>query len=139
MAYQHSTRAVRVLRVYCPIAAETLVALATGQAAAIDRDATLAAILGIVRGDNPLGDFAPYRSVVELAPGWELFTPGADARPALGEAGRASASPTAILTIYIPADAPEAAVSSAVDAIVAAHPWEVPVIELTEARLVVRS
>ncbi|MXP09022.1 hypothetical protein [Pseudoblastomonas halimionae] len=59
-----------------------------------------------------------------------------DASPTLGEAGAASVSPTAVLTIYIPSEAPQDKVTRAIDAILAAHPWEVPVIEVSETRLV---
>lgn len=138
MTIKHSTRAVRVLRIYCPIDRKTSVLLMSGELSSIDRTSALGAILEIVRGDNPLGDFGLYKSVVELSSGWEMFTPGADAQPALGAAGRTEASPTAILTVYIPADAADDAVSSAIDAIMAAHPWEVPVIELGETLLLTR-
>jgi hypothetical protein len=135
---KHSTRAVRTLRIYCPIDRETLAGLMAGRAAVIEQDRVLGPMLDIVRGDTLLGDFGTYTAVVELAPGWELFTPGPAARPALGEAGASTVSPTAILTLHIPGDADEAAVARAIDAILGAHPWEVPVIELGETRLVVR-
>ena len=139
MRTRHVTRAAKVLRVYCPIDSDTLNLLMIGQVSSIDKDGTLATILSIVREDNPLGDFGKYKSVVELAPGWELFTPDAAARPTLGQPGTAAVSPTAILTIYIPEDGSVDAVSCAIDAIVEAHPWEVPVIEITETLLVTRA
>lgn len=96
-------------------------------------------MLAIVQDHGVLGDFGSYRSVVELATGWELFTPGPDAKPALGMAETSTASPTAILTLHIPSDTAEDAVSAALSAIVAAHPWEVPVIEITPSSLVTRA
>ena len=130
-------RRVRRLRVFCPVAADTLSRLMTG--AAVEDDPALGAMLAIVRGDNPLGDFGLYRGVVELQPGWESFMPTGEARPTVGAAGERSLSPTVILTIHIPYDASEAEVNRALDAIIAAHPWEVPVIEIDEVQLLVRA
>ncbi|MCJ2182957.1 hypothetical protein MTR62_09665 [Novosphingobium sp. 1949] len=138
MLKKHATRPVSALKVYCPIDAATQALLARGAVMSIDPDCALARLIAFVRDENPLGDFGPYQSVMELATGLELFTPGAAARPTLGEAGAEAVSATAIVTIYIPADAPQAAVSAAIDEIVALHPWEVPVIELVETRLVTR-
>jgi hypothetical protein len=129
-------RRVRRLRVYCPVSADTLARLLAGQT--VEDDRALGAMLAIMRGANPLGDFGLYRGVVELHPGWEAFEPTAGAAPTLGQAGERSLSPTVILTIHIPHDAPEAAVNAALDAIMAAHPWEVPVVELDETQLLMR-
>lgn len=134
----HSLRPARALRIYCPVAAATLHALVAGDLATVERDPVLAAMLAIVRAENPLGDFGLYRAVVSLAPGWELFVPAPDARPTLGAADTPTASPTVILTLYLPADAPQTAVAAAVDAVVAAHPWETPVIEFADVQLVTR-
>ncbi|MDE0879146.1 MAG: hypothetical protein OSB00_10860 [Sphingomonas bacterium] len=130
---------VRIVRIYCPVAIETLVAMTTRDTAALERDPTLAAMLAIIRDDNPIGDFGPYRSVVEMTPGWEMFTPGADARPTLGEADQGQLSPTAILTVHIAAGVPDEIFGDILDSFLAAHPWEVPVIELFHAELLTRS
>lgn len=130
-------RKVQRLRIYCPVAASTLSRLMAGES--VEDDPALSAMLAIVRGDNPLGDFGLYRGVVELHPGWENFEPTAGATPTLGAAGARSLSPTVILTIHIPDDAPQQAVDQTLDAIMAAHPWEVPVIELDETRLLIRA
>lgn len=113
--------------------------VAAGDFAAIAPDCALARIIAIVREDGPLGDFGIYRSVIELAAGWELFTPGADASPTLGSAEAHTASPTAILTLYIPQGSADEAVSCAISAIMDAHPWEVPVIEMTATSLLMRA
>ncbi|WP_223805156.1 hypothetical protein [Tsuneonella flava] len=139
MPAHHATRAVTALKIHCPLDDDTLALLMRGQVEEIHPDCALARVIAVVRGDNPLGDFGLYQSVIELGAGWELFTPGAAARPALGDAGANTVSPTAILTVYIPADAVEGAVSAAIDAIVAAHPWEVPVIEIASTALVTRA
>ena len=85
-----------------------------------------------------LGDFGVYQSVMELAPGWEVFTPSADATPTLGSAGATTTSPTVILKTYVAAEADRETVDAALAAIMAAHPWETPVVELTDATLPTR-
>lgn len=135
----YRSRAVLALRIHCPIADATYRALTAGDASAIERDPVAARLLAIVRDDSPLGDFGLYRAVVELAPGWEIFRPGADAQPTLGSADADTASPTAILTLYIPEDAPVERRDAAIAAILAAHPWEIPVVELTPTRLLLRA
>ena len=93
-------RAATCVRVFVPVTEAALAAMLAGQADAAEADPVLAAILRIVRADNPLGDFGLYSGVAEMAPGWESFRPAAGARPALGAAGETALSPTAILTIH---------------------------------------
>lgn len=106
-----------------------------GDDGALERDPAASAILAVIRDDNPLGDFGLYKGVCEIAPGWESFLPGADASPTLGTSGARSLSPTAILTTYADADAD---LAPALAALMAAHRWEVPVIELSDVELLVR-
>jgi len=138
MALPRSTRPVRVIRLYWPVSVETIVAMTTGDGDAVARDPALVAMFAIVRADNALGDFGVYRSVVELAPGWEFFTPAAGARPTLGTADTGQASPTVIVTLHVPADVRDDVFDQLLDQLIAAHPWEVPVIELTAAALLLR-
>nr|WP_221236642.1 hypothetical protein [Novosphingobium taihuense] len=112
-----------------------MAALIAGDQATLERDATAAAILAVIRAENPLGDFDLYKGVCEIAPGWESFQPGAAARPTLGTSGERSLSPTAILTTYADAGAD---ISESLAALMDVHPWEVPVIELSEVDLLVR-
>ena len=130
-----SFRPALMLRVHVPVEAETCRAVAQGDGAAVDRDPALAAMLAAIRADPLLGDFGLYRGVVEISAGLESFMPTDAARPVSGTAGDVSVSPTVILTTYIADDAEEGAVEAALDRIVAAHPWEMPVIELTATRL----
>ena len=123
------------VKIHCPIQPETLAAMLAGDNSALERDPTASSILAVIRDDNPLGDFGLYKGVCEIAPGWEGFLPGADASPTLGTAGTRSLSPTAILTTYADADAD---LAQALAALIAAHPWEVPVIELSDVELLVR-
>lgn len=128
-------RRATVVQVHCPVAPETLAAMLSGDGEALERDPVSAAILGIIRADNALGDFGLYHGVAEIGLGWESFTPSAHAAPALGAAGTTALSPTVVLKTYAPADAD---IDGALAALMAAHPWEVPVIELTEAELLLR-
>ncbi|MCT8001276.1 hypothetical protein NZL82_05220 [Sphingomonas sanguinis] len=121
-------RWVRDIRVYCPVAPATLAALMAGEPGAVERDETAAALLAILR-TPPLGDFGRYREVVELSLGYEGFRPGEGAVPALGAVGQASWSPTVILTAMFDA---EADVDALADRLLAAHPWDVPVIAVSE-------
>ena len=139
MNSKHTMRAARVLKIHCPIDIKSMQQISAGQIAQIDPECALAKILNLVgEGGSPLGDFGIYKSVVELSAGWEMFTPDSSSRPTLGQAGLRTVSPTAILTVYMAADSPADAVSGAIDAILVAHPWEVPVIELSETSLIVR-
>ncbi|MFV0922647.1 hypothetical protein ACR720_04055 [Sphingomonas parapaucimobilis] len=129
------TRWVRDIRVYCPVAPATLAALVAGNPAAVEDDSTAATLLAILR-TAPLGDFGRYREVVELALGYEGFRPGEDAVPTLGAVGEASWSPTVIITAMYDAAAD---VDALADRLLAAHPWDVPVIAVGEPyRLLVR-
>jgi hypothetical protein len=126
-------RQVITLRVHCPVAPETFAALVAGDGAALEADPAASAVLAAIRAAG-LGDFGSYRGVVEVALGLEIFTPTASARPVMGKAGETSHLPTVILTTW--ADGASSALEPALAAIRDAHPWEVPVIELSEARLV---
>lgn len=130
-----AVRWVRDIRVYCPVAPQTLAAMIAGDPGAVERDATASVLLGILR-TPPLGDFGRYRDVVELALGYEGFRPGDGAVPTLGTVGEPSWSPTVILTAIYDADAD---VDSLANQLLAAHPWDVPVIAVSEPyRLLVR-
>ena len=129
------SRWIRDIRVYCPVAGSTLASLIAGDPGAVERDPTAAALLAILR-TPPLGDFGRYREVVELTIGYEGFRPGEGAVPTLGTIGTASWSPTVILTAIYDA---EADVDALAGRLLAAHPWDVPVITVGEPyRLLVR-
>lgn len=130
-------RALRVA-VHVPVAAETLAALLAGNRGALEADPVMAKMLAILRAPGALGDFGVYHGVAEIGLGWETFAPAPDAKPTLGAAGQIEHSPTVTLVSWIPAEAPAEAIDTALAALMAAHPWEVPVIEVTETRLLVR-
>ncbi len=129
-----ASRAVTTIRIFCPVQPVTLAMLLSAGAAAMDDDPVLGAMLAILREDGPLGDFGVYRNVIEIAPGWESFRPTADANPTSGTAGEVALSPTVVLTTYVAADAVDAVLTR----IMAAHPWEIPVVEIGSARLLMR-
>jgi hypothetical protein len=128
----------RAVRIHCPAAAATIEAMRAGRGEAIETDAIVAPLLAIIRADNPLGDFGLYKGVVEIALGYESFVPTAAASPTSGTAGAVSLLPSVILTTYIADGAPEDLVSAALAEIVAAHPWETPVIEICATGLLAR-
>ncbi|MGV3513079.1 MAG: hypothetical protein ACO1OX_13855 [Novosphingobium sp.] len=127
-------RAIAV-KIHCPISPSTLAAMLSGNAEAIEADAAASAMLAVIRADNPLGDFDLYKGVCEISVGWESFQPGPGATPTLGASGTRTLSPTAILTTYAKAEADTTPVLAE---LIAAHPWEVPVIEVFETELLVR-
>lgn len=131
------TRRVRVLTIHLPVSAATLRRLAAGEAEALDAEPAVSAVLAIIGQAGPLGDFGAYRGVVELGLGWELFTPASGARPTLGIAETENRSPTVILRVHVRDDAPGEA-DAAIASILAAHPWEVPVIEMATTELLLR-
>ena len=122
--------AVRRITVYCPINADTLAAVARGDASALARDGAVGRILSYIESCPDLGAFGTYRAVCEVSLGVEAFTPAKGATPTSGRAGERSHSPTAAITTY----AHESVSDERLDALLAdltnLHPWEIPVIEV---------
>lgn len=129
------SRAAGLIRIRCPVSPQIWRDVAGGDLAALERDPAAGAMIAVIRADNPLGDFGLYRGVFEASFGLEGFIPAASARPTLGTAGAASLSPTVIITTYAAADADLVVLNAAIEALVRAHPWEIPVIEVTEVEL----
>ena len=122
----------RVVRVHCPVSANVLARLQVGEAAALADDAVLSAVVAVIRGSAVLGAIGPYRGVFELGFGLESFVPQADAVPTTGRAGEAAVVPTVVVKSYA---AQGADIARELAAIAAAHPWEVPVIEVGDVVL----
>jgi hypothetical protein len=133
-----ATRKARAVRIHCPVTAETLSALLVGDKTALERDPVLSAMLTAIREQPALGDFGLYNGVAEVTLGWETFAPGPAATPTLGQPGEIAMSPTVTLTTWIGDGTSDVSVDAALTALLAAHPWEVPVIELTETQLLLR-
>lgn len=117
----------QVVRVHCPVSANVLARLQAGEAAALADDALLSAVVGVIRGSDVLGAIGPYRGVFELGFGLESFVPQAEEVPTTGRAGEPAVVPTVVVKSYA---AEGADIAAELAAIVAAHPWEVPVIEV---------
>ncbi len=125
----------QVVRVHCPVSANVLARLQAGEAAALADDPVLSGVVGVIRASDVLGAIGPYRGVFELGFGLESFVPGTDALPTTGRAGEAEVVPTVVVKTYA---AQGADIAAALAAIVAMHPWEVPVIEVGAVELVRR-
>ncbi|RJF91611.1 hypothetical protein [Sphingomonas cavernae] len=123
-------RAALPIRIHCPVSAEALATATAGNLMAIEGDPCVARLLELIRGDNPLGDFDLYRGVCEIGFGAESFVPTTAAMPTLGTPDTPSLSPTIVLLTWIDADLPGEHMDALINAIVARHPWEVPVIEV---------
>ncbi|KQM22475.1 hypothetical protein ASE73_14070 [Sphingomonas sp. Leaf24] len=125
----------QVVRVHCPVSANVLARLQAGEAAALADGPVLSGVVGVIRASDVLGAIGPYRGVFELGFGLESFVPGKDALPTTGRAGEAEVVPTVVVKTYA---AEGADIAAALAAIVAVHPWEVPVIEVGAVELVRR-
>ena len=132
-------RQAKVLRVYCPVQPQTLTAMLAGDASGIEKDPYLSEMVSIIRHNSALGEFGSYRSVIEISAGLELFTPGPGSSPTTGHIGSPTTVPTAVLAVYVAQEVTPEALDQAIAAILQAHPWEVPVIELSETSLLARS
>jgi len=125
----------QVVRIHCPVSGNVLARLQAGEVAALADDPVLAGVVAVIRGSDVLGAIGPYRGVFELGFGLESFVPGADAVPTTGRAGEAEVVPTVVVKTYA---AVGADIDDALAAIVAVHPWEIPVIEMAAVALVGR-
>ncbi|MEU5096188.1 hypothetical protein [Streptomyces sp. NPDC020996] len=124
-------RSARALKVYWPVSPQTLALVAAGNVEVLRADESLADLLRIVETSPCLGDFGLYTDVFEVGIGAEGFTTGLGAAPTLGEVGEQTLSPTLTVTMYIDASVAEDELSHVLSRIVDAHPWEVPVVELS--------
>lgn len=135
MTARPAMRPARRITVYCPVAPETLVAVARGDFSLLEQDAGIAPILELIEESGELGNFGRYRGVCEVGVGLEAFTPQAGAVPTVGFAGERSQSPTLTVTTYVLDDVAPARFDALVAAIADRHPWEIPVIEVVGVRL----
>ncbi|MFI1855408.1 hypothetical protein [Streptomyces sp. NPDC020480] len=124
-------RSVRAIKVYWPVSRQTLAAVAAGDLAALYEDESLAGLFRVLEGSPEVGDFGLYTDVFEVGIGAEGFTAAPGSTPTLGAVGSRSLSPTLTFTTYMDASVADGEVSTVLSRIVAAHPWEVPVVELS--------
>lgn len=123
---------VRKLRVHWPVDGGTLARLTAGDAGIFEEDPSLALLLAALEEQPELGDFGIYRHVFESSFGFEGFTVAPGANPTLGSVGSSSVSPTFVLTSYFDAGMPATAVGNLLQRILDIHPWEVPVLEISD-------
>ena len=112
-----------------------MAAIARGDAAAIARDPDAQPIISIIEHSSDLGNFGRYRGVFELSLGIEAFTPQPGARPAVGEADKRTFSATAAIATYVPMTVATDRLSELLQSLAAAHPWEIPVIDIAEVHV----
>ena len=122
---------VRKLRVHWPISTETFGRIAAGDTQAVQQDPGLAELLKAVQQFPELGDFGNYQHVFESGIGFEGFSCGEGATPTLGRVGEQTLSPTFVFTTYFDSALDDAVLERAMQELVAIHPWELPVIEVT--------
>lgn len=135
MSYRPAYTAVRRITVFCPVSRDTLGALARGELAALAEDEVGGRMLRYIEACPDLGDFGAYTGVCEVAIGLEAFTAARHAKPTLGAAGERSHSATAVLTTYARHSIPPERLDAILAELCALHPWEVPVIEVTDVTL----
>lgn len=131
MHLRHARR--RKVRIHWPISPEVFALLVEGRTAAISSHDAFAPLLHALNATPELGDFGDYTSVIETSLGYEGFTVGSAATPTLGTPGERTVSPTLAVTTYLDAEIDTDRLDQILQQLVAAHPWEVPVIELTDA------
>ena len=121
--------------IYCPASREAWLALLAGDPTCLEQDPTVAALLAVLRTEAEFGALGPYRNVFEVSGGHESFTPGPDARPAFGSAEERSTTPSVVITTYVSRTVTDVRLAELVAALAASHPWELPVIEVCEVRI----
>jgi len=123
------------ITIYCPASREAWLALLAGDASRLEEDPAVAPLLATLRAYPEFGAMGPYRNVYEVSGGHESFTPGSNARPTLGAAGKTSTTASVVVTTYLSGAVSEVRLAELVAALAASHPWELPVIELCEVRV----
>jgi hypothetical protein len=137
MSLKNSLRlsAAQRITIYCPASREAWLALLAGDTTRLEHDPAVAPLLRTLRAHAEFGVLGPYGNVYEVSGGHESFTPNSDARPALGTAGKASTTSAIVVTTYLSQAVSDARLAELVAALAAAHPWELPVIEVCEVRV----
>ncbi len=123
------------ITIYCPASREAWLALLAGDTSRLEQDQAVAPLLKTLRAHAEFGALGPYRNVYEVSGGHESFKPNSEARPALGTAGKTSTTASIAVTTYVAQAVSEARLAELVAALAASHPWELPVIEVCEVRV----
>jgi hypothetical protein len=123
------------ITIYCPASRDAWLALLAGDTARLEQDPAVAPLFSTLRAHAEFGALGPYRNVYEVSGGHESFTPNSEARPALGTAGETSTTASIVVTTYVARAVSDTRLAELVAALAASHPWELPVIEVCEVRV----
>jgi hypothetical protein len=92
-------------------------------------------IMRVIRAFDFAGSVGTYRAVAQISGCADTFTPTADSAPVHGAADTASTVPSARIVTYVPAATPGGDVDRLIAALVSAHPWEHPLVEVDRISL----
>jgi hypothetical protein len=106
-----------------------------GPGPAVASAAAVQEIMRVFRVFDFAGSVGTYRAVAQISGAADTFMPTADSAPVHGAADIASTVPSARVVTYVPAATPGEDVDQLIGALVAAHPWEHPLIELDRVSL----
>lgn len=123
------------ITINCPASRAAWLALLAGDATRLEHDPLVAPLFIALRAHREFGALGPYRNVYEVSGGHESFTPGSDARPTLGTVGETSTTASVVITTYVSCAVTDARLAELVTALAESHPWELPVIEVCEVRV----
>jgi hypothetical protein len=106
-----------------------------GSGLTVASDPAVREIMRIIREFDFAGSVGTYRAVAQISGCADTFTPTADSAPVHGAAGIASTVPSARVVTYVPAGTPGADIDRLIGALVSAHPWEHPLVEVDRVSL----
>jgi hypothetical protein len=98
-------------------------------------DPAVQEIMRVIREFDFAGSVGTYRAVAQISGCADTFTPTADSAPVHGAADIASTLPSARVVTYVPAGTPGADIDRLIGALVSAHPWEHPLVEMDRVSL----
>ncbi|KAB1639039.1 hypothetical protein F8O03_01415 [Pseudoclavibacter terrae] len=120
------------IRVYWPVQPATFAEVVAGNVSVFRESPDVRPLRDVLASFSEVGDFGDYKTVTEVSIGFEGFTVGSGAQPTLGSAGERTISPTLAVTTHVDDALGSARLTEILERIVEVHPWEVPVIEVTE-------
>jgi|1186.fasta_scaffold10958_3 hypothetical protein len=106
-----------------------------GSGLAVASDPAVQEIMRVIRGFGFAGSVGTYRAVAQISGAADTFTPTADSAPVHGTADIASTVASARIVTYVPAATPAGDVDRLIAALVSAHPWEHPLVEVDRVSL----
>jgi hypothetical protein len=106
-----------------------------GSGLTVASDPAVQEIMRVIRTFDFAGSVGTYRAVAQISGGADTFTPTADSAPVHGTADIASTVPSARVVTYVPAATPGGDIDQLIGALVSAHPWEHPLIEVDRVSL----